>query len=74
MKKPGPMGVSFKWGVIGGIVVILVSYMASFNINWSDINEVQAARNNWTQWLSYGILALIIVMAQIEHRKRELGG
>lgn len=74
IKKPGPWGTSMKWGVIGGIVVVIVSYLASFNIDWTNVEEIENARGNWTQWFSYAVLAGIIIMAQMEHKNKELGG
>ncbi|MBI1221525.1 MAG: DUF4199 family protein [Bacteroidetes bacterium] len=74
LKKPGPWGVGLKWGIIGGIVIVLISYIASMGVDWSDPELLEKSGKRWSQYLGYLILALIIVVAQIEHRNKELGG
>lgn len=74
INKPGPWPTSLKWGIIGGIVLLIISYLGSMNVDWSSYESIQESRKSPLQYLSYVILALVIVMAQIEHRKKDLGG
>lgn len=74
VKRTSPAGTSFKWGIITGLIVVVVSYIASMNIDWTNFEEIEASRNSWSQWVGYLLLALGVVWAQLEHKKKDLGG
>ena len=72
--KPGPWNTAIKWGVIGGLVSVLISYLGSLNVDWTDMQAVEDSRKGMMQYLGYAILLVCIIMAQIEHRRKDLGG
>ena len=67
-KKASPMKTSLKWGIIGGVLLIifqLLKYLLAENYFDS----------NWVDYLVPTVLLiLVIVMAQKEHRDNELNG
>ncbi len=74
INKPGPWSTSLKWGIIGGVVLIIISYLGSMNIDWSSYESIEGSRKSPLQYLTYLLLAIFIIVAQLEHRKKDLGG
>lgn len=74
MKKVGPWATGLKWGIIGGIVSVLVGYLMSLNVDWTSFEAIEASRKSPAQYLTYVILAAMIMLAMFEHRKKDLGG
>lgn len=72
--KPGPWSTSLKWGIIGGLVLVLVNYFALMNVDWSDMDTVDEAKKSPFHYLAYVVLAAVVIWAQIDHRKSDLGG
>lgn len=72
--KPGPWPTSLKWGIIGGILVVIITFLTHLNVDWSDYESYEAAQKAPLNYLSFVVVILAIVMAQLEHRKKDLGG
>lgn len=74
VKKISPWATGLKWGIIGGIVSVMLGYIMSLNVDWTNFEAIEASRNSPSQYLSYAILAGVIIAAMFEHRKKDLGG
>lgn len=72
--KPGPWPTSLKWGIIGGLLLLIISYLGSMNVDWSSFESIEESRSSPLQYLTYVIIAGIIIWAQLEHRNKDLGG
>ena len=74
VKKTSPWATGFKWGTIGGIVSVMFGYIMSLNVDWTSFEAIDASRKSPAQYLTYVVLAGVIVAAMFEHRKKDLGG
>lgn len=72
--NPGPWPRSLKWGIIGGLVLIVVNYLAVMNVDWSDVESLEETKKSLFHYLEYAVLAGIVIWSQLEHRKKDLGG
>lgn len=74
IKTASPWPLGMKWGIIGGLTVVLITYLAGLNVDWSDWESVEASKNSPVQYFSYLFMIILVVLAQLEHRNKELGG
>lgn len=74
IKSASPWPTGTKWGIIGGLTVVLVTYLAGMNVDWTDMESVEGSKNSPIQYFSYIVMITLVVLAQLEHRKKELGG
>ena len=74
MKTTGPWGTALKWGIIVGLINAVISYVASMNVDFSSFESLEASRRSPTQYITYATMLAAVVLAQLEHRKKDLGG
>ncbi|MHB1278438.1 MAG: DUF4199 domain-containing protein [Bacteroidia bacterium] len=74
INKPGPWPSSLKWGIMGGLVLVLVNYLAVMNVDWSNFDTLNEAKKSPFHYLTYVVLAAVVIWAQIDHRRSDLGG
>ncbi len=74
VKKISPWATGLKWGIIGGIVSVLIGYLMSLNVDWTSFEAIETSRNSPAQYITYIVLAAMIMLAMFEHRKKDLGG
>lgn len=72
VRTVSPWGTSTKWGVIMGLVLVVMSYLMSMNIDYTDPQALQN-RPFWEQFIQYIIIVGGIIMAHNEYKK-EAGG
>ncbi len=73
-KKPGPFAVSTKWGLIGGVVTCIISYLVTLTVDYSSFEAMEKSSNFWMSTLTYAAVIVAFTMAQLEHRNKELNG
>jgi hypothetical protein len=69
-----PWPISLKWGIIAGVAGIITSVIKSLGIDYSSVESMMETQSVWSNYLEYIPLVAAIVLAQAEHRTRELGG
>jgi|GEM_PF-2219464 len=74
VKKASPWATGLKWGIIAGIVSVMLGYLMSLGVDWNSFDSIEASRKSPVQYLTYVILAGMIALAMFEHRKKDLGG
>ncbi len=74
IKKPGPWATSLKWGVIFGLISIAVGLTGSLLTDYSSYETFKETNPQFLQYLGFVFMIGSVIVAQIQHRKKDLGG
>lgn len=69
-----PVAQGIKWGIILMVLSTLLFHLIFWNVDFSDTTSYGEAVKNPLNFLSFGFMILCIIMVQIQHRNKDLGG
>lgn len=73
-KPASPWNVSIKWGVIHFAASTGLYYLIHMNTDYSSVESLEATLGSSLNFIGYIFFIAALVMAQLEHRNKELHG
>ncbi len=74
-KKASPWNTGMKWGIIFFVVTAAMYYLTHMGVDYTSTESLeQAQKNPINQYGVFVVMIAVLVLAQMEHRKKDLGG
>ncbi|TNE81936.1 MAG: DUF4199 domain-containing protein [Bacteroidetes bacterium] len=73
-KQASPWNTGMKWGVILFVLAAAMYYLTHMNTDFGSVESYEATQKNPIQYAGFLISLAILIVAQLEHRNKDLGG